>query len=74
LEINNMKIFSIKTTIGVAIMRLIDEAQEASTIAQFKASCPGMYVSHREIQESDLPADRSTRGQWVDTGSEIIAQ
>lgn len=49
---------------GVAVMRLLNDGEEASCIEQWKAANPGEYVMHAEVAEEALPADRSQRAMW----------
>lgn len=60
---------------GIAIMRLIGDADAATCIARWKDANPGEYVTHAQIAEAALPTDRSTRATWslVD-GAVVIDQ
>jgi len=57
----------IKTTDGVAIMSLVEGADEAEALDKWKAVNPGEYVSHREMPDAAIPKDRSYRDAWADT-------
>jgi hypothetical protein len=49
---------------GVAVMRLVNDGDAETCIAQWQAVNPGQYVSHAELPEEELPQDRSTRALW----------
>lgn len=51
---------------SVAIMTIIGDADVYECIQKWIAANPGKYVSHREITEADIPADRSKRHLWRD--------
>lgn len=53
-----------KASGGVAVMRLIVDADASKCIEQWKAQNPGQYLSHATVAEKDLPGDRSTRAKW----------
>ena len=53
-----------KSVGGVAVMRLIGDADEADCIAQWKLVNPGQYLSHATVSEESLPADRASRAKW----------
>jgi hypothetical protein len=53
-----------KVSGGVAVMRLVNDADAATCIAQWQAVNPGEYVSHAEVAEELLPQDRSARALW----------
>jgi hypothetical protein len=53
-----------KASGGVAVMRLVNDGDAATCIAQWQAANPGEYVSHAEVAEESLPQDRSTRALW----------
>lgn len=61
-----------KSTGGVAIMRLLHGADEATCINQFKQQHPGLYVSHREMPDDAIPADRNFRDAWEDVTPEPV--
>jgi hypothetical protein len=54
-----------KASGGVAVMRLIGDADAAACIKQWKAANPGEYVAHAEVAENALPQDRSSRASWT---------
>lgn len=49
-----------RTDGGVSIMDLVRGDVEAA-LEQWKVTSPGMYVSHREIDPTTIPADRTFR-------------
>lgn len=67
---------AITTTLGLQIVTLTASAEDplrrAAQLEKWKASYPGIYISHREIAESDLPEDRTFRGAWHDNGQAIV--
>lgn len=58
---------------GVAIMRLLNDARTPQEeIARMASNQQAVYEQPlviREIQEGDIPASRSFRNDWQDTGS-----
>lgn len=54
-----------KASGGIAIMRLVGDADEATCIEQWKGANPGEYVAHAEIAEDALPSDRTDRQTWA---------
>lgn len=69
-----MKIIAITRTDGVSIMRLIDDQGDITDcvnreLAAWHQNERSKVVSWREIQEADIPTDRTFRGAWEDTGS-----
>lgn len=63
----------IATTSGVAVMRLVNDADPAKCIEQWKQAHPGQYVSHVEMDEADLPKDRSARSTWRLVNGKVVA-
>lgn len=61
-----------KASGGVAVMRLIGHADAQACLAQWKQANPGEYVSHLEVAERDLPADRSQRDAWKLSGGAVV--
>ena len=61
-----------KSSGGVAVMRLIGEADAAVTIEQWKAVNPGEYVAHAEVADDALPQDRTTRAQWALVNGAVV--
>lgn len=51
---------------GVSVMRLINGADAATEVDKWKTTYPNAYVSHREIDELDIPVTREFRNAWVD--------
>jgi len=56
-------IIKIKREDGVSIMRCAGEDYVETCIEKYK-EIHGDYVSHEEIDESDIPTDRTFRGAW----------
>jgi hypothetical protein len=56
---------------GVAIMTLVNDADEVEAIEKWKAVNPGAYVSHRQMPDSAIPADRTFRDAWADITPEL---
>lgn len=56
-----------KASGGIAVMRLLNNGDIETCIAQWKAVNPGEYVSHREIPDAAIPTDRTFRNAWADT-------
>lgn len=54
-----------KASSGVAVMRLIGDADAATCVEQWKASNPGEYVTHATVAEEALPLDRASRAKWA---------
>jgi hypothetical protein len=48
---------------GVSIMRTVGNADVAAEIEKWKSVKEG-YVSHKEITEAEIPADRTFRDAW----------
>lgn len=64
-----------KASGGVAVMRLVNDGEVATCIEQWKAVNPGEYVSHAEVAEASLPADRSQRAMWdLVNGAVVVNQ
>jgi len=61
----------IKTTNGVSIMTLVNDADEAEAIEKWKLVNPEQYVSHRQMPDSAIPTDRTFREAWSDTTPEL---
>ena len=55
----------------VAVMTLIGDADEAEAIKKWKLANPGEYVSHRQMSDEVIPADRTFRNAWADTTLEL---
>ena len=55
----------------VAVMTLVDGADEAQAIEKWKAVNPGAYVSHRQMPDEAIPTDRTFRDAWADTTPEL---
>jgi hypothetical protein len=53
-----------KASGGVTVLRLVNNGDAATCLAQWQAVNPGEYVSHAEVAEEALPQDRSTRALW----------
>jgi hypothetical protein len=54
-----------KTSGGVTVLRLVNDGDAATCIAQWQEVNPGEYVSHAEVAEEALPQDRSERALWT---------
>jgi hypothetical protein len=67
-----MKIVIKKAGGGVAIMTVVGDADVAECLEKFKAVNPGMYVSHREMPDEAIPADRTFRDAWDDVTPEAV--
>lgn len=63
----------ITTSNGVAVMRLVGDADPAKCVEQWKQAHPGQYVSHAEMDEAALPKDRSARSTWRMVNGKIVA-
>jgi hypothetical protein len=61
-----------KASGGVAVMRLVNDGDAATCIAQWQAVNPGEYVSHAEVAEEALPQDRSTRALWALVNGAVV--
>jgi len=62
----------IKCTDGsVAVMTLVAGADEAEALKKWKLVNPDTYVSHRQMPDSAIPADRTFRNAWADTTPEL---
>ena len=59
------------TSGGVGIMTLVAGANEAQVIEQWKLANPGKYISHRDMPDEVIPADRTFRNAWADTTPEL---
>ena len=57
---------------GVAIMTLVNDADEAEAIEKWKLANPEKYVSHRQMPDSAIPTDRTFREAWTDTTPELV--
>ena len=57
---------------GVAIMTLVNDADEAEAIEKWKLANPEKYVSHRQMPDSAIPTDRTFRDAWADITPELI--
>jgi hypothetical protein len=66
-----MKI-AIKTTDGVQIMTLVDDADLSEALRKWADVNPGKYISHREMPDEAIPADRTFRNAWEDTTPELV--
>lgn len=71
-----MKIVIKRTDGGVSIMTAVMDLDLdldlAARIEQWKSSNPGLYVSHREMPDDAIPADRTFRDAWTDTTSGLV--
>lgn len=56
---------------GVAIMTLVNGADEIQEIEKWKLSNPEQYVSHRQMPDNVIPTDRTFRNAWADITSEL---
>ena len=56
---------------GVAVMTLVNNANEVEAIEKWKAVNPGAYVSHRQMPDEAIPTDRTFRDAWADTTPEL---
>jgi len=61
----------IKTTNGVAIMSLVEGANFDDALLKWKLVNPGKYISHRNMPDDVIPADRDFRNAWADTTPEL---
>lgn len=61
----------IKTTEGVAVMTLVNEADLSEALRKWSAVNPGKYISHREMPDEAIPTDRTFRDAWADTTPEL---
>jgi hypothetical protein len=62
-----------KASGGVAVMRLVNDADAATCIAQWREVNPGEYVAHAEVAEEALPQDRSARALWkLENGAVVV--
>ena len=66
-----MKIIIKKTFGGVAIMTLVNDADEAEAIRKWKSANPEAYVSHRQMPDDVIPLDRTFRDAWADITPEL---
>lgn len=56
---------AIVTTDGVAVMSLLSETTNVDEeVAKWKTSNPDKYVSHSQVEDSDIPTDRTFRNAW----------
>ena len=59
----------IKCTDGsVAVMTLVDGADFAEALSKWGDVNPGQYLSHREVDDAEIPTDRTFRNAWEDSG------
>jgi hypothetical protein len=65
-----MKIL-ISTKSGVQIMTLLAPVETlGETLEKWKSANPNEeYLSHREIEDGEVPTDRTFRNAWEDTGT-----
>jgi hypothetical protein len=64
---------AISTTAGgVAIMRVLGDADVQAAVDQWSAANPGQYASHTQISDDAIPADRSQRGAWALRNGAIV--
>lgn len=54
---------------GVGVMRLTKDADPKACVSEFNNAHPGLYASHREVTEAEIPTDRTFRNAWTDEGS-----
>ena len=66
-----MKIIIKQTSGSVAIMTLVNDADEAEAIRKWKLANPEAYVSHRQMPDDVIPLDRTFRDAWADTTPEL---
>ena len=59
------------TSGGVAIMTLVNDADEAEAIRKWKLANPEAYFSHRQMPDSEIPTDRIFRDAWADATPEL---
>jgi hypothetical protein len=57
---------------GVSIVTLVGDADLDEVLAKWQSAHPGEYVSHREMEDSAIPTDRTYREAWTDTTPEPI--
>ena len=57
---------------SVAIMTLLDNANEAEAIGKWKQVNPNKYLSHRQMPDDVIPTDRTFRDAWADTTPELV--
>ena len=59
---------------GVGIMHANPEQEESALTAYAEkwVDTEFAYVSRREVDESEIPSDRTFRDAWLDSGNEII--
>lgn len=57
---------------GVAVMLVVGDVDVDECIEKWKAANPGQYVSHREMPENAIPADRRLRAAWADTTPDAV--
>ena len=60
-----------RTDGGVSILSARDETNLEAEVGKWRTSCPGLYVSHREIAVASIPADRTFRDAWVSLGGRV---
>jgi hypothetical protein len=60
------------STGGVAVMRLIGDADANEAIEKWKSVNQGLYVSHREMPDDAIPIDRTFRDAWDDITLEPV--
>jgi hypothetical protein len=53
-----------KASGGVSVLRLVNDGDAATCIAQWQAANQGEYIAHADVAEEALPQDRSTRHLW----------
>ena len=66
-----MRVIIQRTDGGVSVMQLVGEADIDAEIEKWKELHVGEYVSHHQIDGSDLPADRTFRGAWRSDGKSL---
>ena len=57
---------------SVAIMTLVDGADFLDSLQKWRNVNPEKYLSHRDMEDSAIPTDRTFRNAWADTTSELI--
>ena len=67
-----MKIAIKRSDGGVSIMTVLIPEKRDEAIEKWKQANPGMYVSHRDIDEKDIPKDRKDRDALADNGAALV--
>ncbi len=61
------------TDSSVAVMTLVEGADLDEALRKWGDVNPGKYLSHREVDDSEIPADRTFRNAWKDEGPSYIS-